>query len=60
MGTIWLTVRAAVLIAGLLWLGGCVVEPAPVPVVPARVWVPGYWALAPVGTIWVSGHWRIR
>ena len=62
-GTRARAIRAAVLIAGVLCLGGCLVEPvplAPPPPYAAHVWVPGYWALAPTGHIWISGHWRFR
>jgi hypothetical protein len=49
-------IRVALLIAGIVGLAGCVVAPA----YPVRVWVPGYWAPAPVGHVWIEGHWRVR
>jgi hypothetical protein len=54
--------RVARLIPVIVGLGGCVVAPAYPPPPPAAgvVWVPGYYAPAPVGHIWISGHWRIR
>lgn len=48
---------AALVAAGCLSLGGCVVAPARpayVAVAPVHVWVPGYW----YGGVWVRGHWR--
>jgi putative oxidoreductase len=55
-------VRVALLIPVIVGLGGCVVAPVYPPPPPAAgvVWVPGYYAPAPVGHIWISGHWRIR
>jgi hypothetical protein len=55
-------VCVALLIPVIVGLGGCVVAPAYPPPPPAAgvVWVPGYYAPAPVGHIWISGHWRIR
>jgi hypothetical protein len=55
-------VAPLILIPVMFGLGGCVVAPAYPPPPPAAgvVWVPGYYAPAPVGHIWISGHWRIR
>ena len=57
-GTRARVIGAAVLVAGVLCLGGCVVAPVPPPPPPyaTHVWVPGYWALAPTGHIRISGH----
>jgi hypothetical protein len=52
-------IRVALLIVGVVGPAGCIIEPVP-PVYPVRVWVPGYWAPAPMGHIWIAGHWRIR
>ncbi len=50
----------AVLAAGCLGLGGCVVAPPRarvVAVAPARVWVPAHWNH---NGVWIVGHWRYR
>jgi hypothetical protein len=46
---------AALLLAGSVFLAGCVVVPARGYY--ARVWVPGYWAPPHV---WIGAHWRYR
>ena len=54
MGYRW--IGLALLVASLFGAAGCVVAPA----YPGHVWVPGYWASAPVGHVWVGGHWVVR
>ena len=48
-------IRALLVLAVVMLLGGCIVEPLPPP---RTVVVPGHYAYGPWGPYWMHPHWR--